>query len=70
MCLATSRVQFFATPWTVALQSPLSMGILQARILEWFAMPFSRKAMILQLKKKKFLVPMFGPQYTTNQKFF
>ena len=27
---------------TVAHQSPLSMGILQARILEWVAVPFSR----------------------------
>ena len=34
-----SRVQIFATPWTVACQAPLSMGILQARILEWVAMP-------------------------------
>ena len=32
----------FATPWTVAHQLPLSMGILQARILEWVAMPSSR----------------------------
>ena len=31
-----------ATPWTAACQSPLSMGILQARILEWVAMPSSR----------------------------
>ena len=31
-----------ATPWTVAHQAPLSMGILQARILEWVAMPSSR----------------------------
>ena len=30
------------TPWTVACQPPLSMGILQASILEWVAMPFSR----------------------------
>ena len=30
------------TPWTVALQAPLSMGILQARIPEWVAMPSSR----------------------------
>ena len=37
-----SRVQLFATPWTVAWQAPLSMGILQARILEWVAMPSSR----------------------------
>ena len=26
---------FFATPWIVARQAPLSMGILQARILDW-----------------------------------
>ena len=31
-----------ATPWTIAHQAPLSMGILQARILEWVAMPSSR----------------------------
>ena len=37
-----SRVQLFATPWTVACQAPLSVGILQARILEWVAMPSSR----------------------------
>ena len=36
-----SPVQLFVTPWTVALQAPLSMGILQARILEWVSMPFS-----------------------------
>ena len=28
--------------WTVACQAPLSMGILQARILEWVDMPSSR----------------------------
>ena len=32
----------FATPWTVASQTPLSMGILQAKILEWVAISFSR----------------------------
>ena len=37
-----SRVQLFVIPWTVALQAPLSMGILQARILEWVTMPSSR----------------------------
>ena len=30
------------TPWTVAHQAPLSMGILQARILAWIVMPSSR----------------------------
>ena len=37
-----SHVQLFVTPWTVPLQAPLSMGILQARILEWVARPSSR----------------------------
>ena len=37
-----SRVWLFVTPWTVAYQAPLSVGILQARILEWVAMPSSR----------------------------
>ena len=37
-----SHVRLFATPWTVAHQAPLSMGILQARTLEWVAMPSSR----------------------------
>ena len=34
--------RLFATPWTAAHQAPLSMGILQARILAWVAVPFSR----------------------------
>ena len=29
----------FVTPWTVACQARLSMGILQARILKWVAIP-------------------------------
>ena len=41
-CLVLSHVQFFETPWTVAHQAPLSMGILQARTLDWVAMPSSR----------------------------
>ena len=39
-----SHVQRFVTPWTVACQAPLSMGILQARILEWVAMPSSKRS--------------------------
>ena len=37
-----SRVQLFATPWTVAYEAPVLHGILQARILEWVAISFSR----------------------------
>ena len=36
-----SRVWLFVTLWTVARQAHLPMGILQARILEWVAMPSS-----------------------------
>ena len=39
-----SHVRLFATPWTVTLQAPLSMGTLQARILEWVAMSSSRRS--------------------------
>ena len=41
-CYLLSRLWLFVTPWTVACQAPLSMGILQARILELVAIPFSR----------------------------
>ena len=41
-CLVARCLWLIATPWTVAYQAPLSMGILQARILEGTAMPSSR----------------------------
>ena len=37
-----SHVRLFATLWIVASQALLSMGILQALILEWVARPSSR----------------------------
>ena len=44
LCCASSlsHVQLFVSPWAVACQAPLSMGILQARILQWVTMPSSR----------------------------
>ena len=44
VCAVLSRLVMSdsATPWTVTCQAPLSMGILEARILEWVAMPSSR----------------------------
>ena len=36
------RVRYFVTPWTAARQVPLSVAILQARIVEWVAMLSSR----------------------------
>ena len=60
------------TAWTVARQAPLSMDYLQARILEWVAIPFSRGSsqsrdrthqQVLMKKKKKVLV-----KYKTKKK--
>ena len=42
MCVLCLFAQLFVNPWTVARQAPLSMGILQTRILEWVAMTSSR----------------------------
>ena len=41
-CLVAQSCLTLATPWTAARQAPLSMRILQARSLEWIAMPSSR----------------------------
>ena len=41
-CAILSCVQLFVTPWTVACQASLEPGILQARILGWVAIPFSK----------------------------
>ena len=38
-----SCVPLFVTLWTVAHQAPLSLGIIQERILEWVSMPSSRE---------------------------
>ena len=46
--LSSSVLSDFATPWTVAGQAPLSMGILQERTLEWVAMPSSSGFMAIR----------------------
>ena len=42
LCLVTQLCPTICDPMDEAQQAPLSMGILQARILEWVAMPSSR----------------------------
>ena len=42
LCLVAQLCLILCDPWTVAHQALLSMGILQARILEWVAMPSFR----------------------------
>ena len=40
--LTLTLVHLFEMPWIVARQTPLSIGILQARLLEWVVMTSSR----------------------------
>ena len=47
----TCHVQLFAAPWTAAHQVPLSMGILQARVLEWVAISFSMQPLVVRKRK-------------------
>ena len=42
ICMLHSVMSDSVTPWAATRQAPLSMGILQARILEWVAMPSSK----------------------------
>ena len=42
LCLVAQSCPALSEPMTAAPQAPLSIGILQARILEWIAMPSSR----------------------------
>ena len=56
-------VWLFATPWTVAHQAPLSMGILQARILEWITYHFSRGSSQLRNWTR---VSCFAGRFFTN----
>ena len=42
LCYWVSHAWLFVTPWTVVHQAPLSIWILQAKILEWLAIPSSR----------------------------
>ena len=41
-CYSLSHVRLFVTPMDCSLPSSSVHGILQARILEWVAIPFSR----------------------------
>ena len=63
-------VQLFATPWTVALQAPLSTGILQARILEWVAMPSSRGSSQLRVWTQVFCIAFSFTIWATREAQF
>ena len=58
-----SHIQLFVTPCTVAHQGPLSMGILQARILEWVAFLFFR---VSSQPRDRTQVSCIGSRFFTN----
>ena len=64
-----SCVRLFVIPWTGARQAPLSMGILQAGILEWVAMLSSRIKFILSnhfINQQKCHISYFKNTKTKN----
>ena len=60
-----SCVRLFATPWSVAHQSPV-YGVFQARILESVAISYSRGASLLRDWTLVSLVPCIGRQILYN----
>ena len=67
MCVCAwlvSCVQPFVTPGTVAHQAPLYTEILQARILEWVAMPYSRGSS--QPRDQTLVFPVLAGRFFTT----
>ena len=62
-----SHVLLFVTLWTIACQVPLSMGILQARILEWIVTSSSRGPSPPRDQTQISYVSCFGSQVLYRQ---
>ena len=62
-----SHVQLFVTPWTVACQALLSMGILQARILECIPMLSSRTLMFPATEPRFLMFPALVDEFFTTE---
>ena len=69
LCSVTSVASDSVTPWPEAHQAPLTMGILQGKILQWAAISYSRASLyyigtLPKLKKKiKIRTTPFTAQY-------
>ena len=62
-----SHIWLFVIPWTIACQDSLSMGILQARILKWVAMPSFRGSSWSRAQTPISMSPVLtGRFFTTN----
>ena len=61
-----SRVRLFTAPWTVAHQAPLSMVILQARILEWLPLPTTGYLPDPGIEPASLMSPALGGRFFTT----
>ena len=70
LCVLThfNHVQLVETLWTVAHQAPLSMGILQARILEWVAISSFRDLLNPGIEPRS--PALAGKFFTTSTTWF
>ena len=62
-----SHVQLLVTLWTVVHQAPLFMGILQARILEWVAMPSLRGSSDPGIESSALKSPALADEFFTTR---
>ena len=62
-----SHVRLSATPWTVAHQAPMSMGILQAGILDWVALSSSRDLPNPGIKPESPVSPALAGRFFTTE---
>ena len=61
-----NHVRLFVIPWTVACQASLSMGILQARILEWVVVASSRRSSQPRIKPMSLMSPALEGRFFTT----
>ena len=68
MCMLSrfSSVHLFVILWTVAHQAPLSMGILQTRILEWLLDPHSGDSPDPGIKSTSLMSPALAGEFFTT----
>ena len=66
MYWAIQLLPTFSNPWTAACQAPLSMGILDARILEWVAIPSYRWSSQLRVQTQV-IAEVFITVWATGQ---
>ena len=64
--LSRSVVSDSVTPWTAASQAYLSVGILQARILKWVPLSFSRGLSLPRDQTRVSLSPAMAGQFFTT----